>query len=254
MFVLKLHRKVVYRLSLYQVLASLAFSTVQVWQIISAHRDEIPEFGRACTAIGSLVLYFRWVKLLFTMWVTFHLFCFAVLHKNLKKLEGLYVVTSLLVPTVIVVVPLITISYGLSPFHYYCYIYLDNDTNHIASTERFALWDAPAMALLLAASIAMVAMVTKLARSVCWRLTYEPITDGGQYWKALKQLLPLAAFPTIFFVFIIPGFINDIYLTVDSNLAAYLCGLTFIALWSMASGVTLLVHISVSRCSSKRGR
>ena len=145
------------------------------------------------------------------MWVTFHLFCFAVLHKNLNVARR-DVTTCSDGPV-----------YGLSPFHYYCYIYLDTDTNNIASTERFALWDAPAMALLLAALIAMVAMVTKLARSVCWRLTYEPITDGDQYWKALKQLLPLAAFPTIFFGFIIPGFINDIYLTVHSNLAAYLC-------------------------------
>ena len=97
-FVLKLHRKVVYRLSLYQVLASLAFAAVEVLQIISADRKKIAAFSLACTVIAALVLYLRWVKLLFTMWVTFHLFCFAVFYKNLKKLEGLYVVTSLLIP------------------------------------------------------------------------------------------------------------------------------------------------------------
>ena len=122
-FVLKLHRKVVYRLSLYQVLASLAFSAIEGFQIISAQHNEIWEFDRACTAIGLLALFFRWVKLLFPMWVTFHLFCFAVLHKNLKKLEVLYVVTSLLVPAVIACVPLITHTYGLGIDGSYCYIY-----------------------------------------------------------------------------------------------------------------------------------
>ena len=49
---------------------------------------------------------------LHAMWVTLHLFCFAVLHKNLTKLEVLYVGTSLLVPVVIGCAPLITKTYG----------------------------------------------------------------------------------------------------------------------------------------------
>ena len=75
------------------------------------------------------------------MWVTFHLFCFAVFQKNLKKLEVLYVVTSLLVPAVIAAVPLITNSYGHSPDGAVCYMYAENEAAFI---ERFALWDGPA--------------------------------------------------------------------------------------------------------------
>ena len=78
--------------------------------------DDSPNiYGRICTVFGFLTLYTEWMKLLFTMWVTFHLFCFAVLHKNLKKLEVLYVVTSLLVPALIAAFPLITHTYGLNP-------------------------------------------------------------------------------------------------------------------------------------------
>ena len=248
-FVLKLHRKVVYRLYLYQVLASLAFAAVEVLQIISADRKKITAFSLACTVIAALDLYLRWVKLLFTMWVTFHLFCFAVLHKNLKKLEVLYVVTSLLIPTVIAAVPLITKTYGVVRLENNCYIFVNNDSNHIASTEMMALWNAPAMAILLTASIAMVAMVMKLAHRVCQRVKYEPITDGGQYWKALKQLLPLVAFPMFFFIFIIPVLVFDIFL---DNEALYLASVIFVALWSLVSGVTLLVHISVAMCCTRR--
>ena len=100
------------------------------------------------------------------MWVVFHLFCFAVLHKNLKKLEVLYVVTSLLVPVVIAAVPLVTHSYGLNPDGDVCNIYANTS---VAFIERLALWDGPAMLMLIAASAAMVVMVIKLAIQVCGR-------------------------------------------------------------------------------------
>ena len=183
-FGLKLHKKVIYRLALYQVLASLLFAAVEMLQIIFINYKDNPKvYGRACTAFGWFVVYSFWMKLLFTMWVTFHLFCFAVLQKNLKKLEVLYVVTSVFVPVVIASVPLISNTYGLSPLNITCFIFDQNEKYHIASIERFVLWDVPAMVILLAASIAMVVMVIKLAHRVCWRLKYEPITDGDQYGR-----------------------------------------------------------------------
>ena len=136
----------------------------------------------------AIDVYTEWTKLFFTGCVAFHLFCFAVLHKNLKKLEVLYVVSSLLVPALIAIVPLITHTYGLSPGGNICYIYANTS---VAFIERLALWDGPAMLMLIAVSTAMVAMVIKLASQVCRRsMQYEPITDGDQFWKVLKQLLP----------------------------------------------------------------
>ena len=73
----KLYKKVVYRLALYQVLASLAMATQAILKVILL--DYSSSHGRECIAMGWLVLYSEWMKLLFTMWVTFHLFCFAVL-------------------------------------------------------------------------------------------------------------------------------------------------------------------------------
>ena len=246
--ILRLYKKVVYRLALYQVLASLALATVATLQefiyIISFHRG----YDQECIAMGWFLLYTEWMKLLFTMWVTFHLFCFAVLHKNLKKLEVLYVVTSLLVPAVIACVPLITRTYGRSPDGTYCYIYV-KDKENSASIERFALWDGPAMIILSAASTAMVVMVIKVTGRACLRSKYEPITDGDQFWKALKQLLPLAAFPILFLIFEIPIFIFHVYATASSkpNMALNITQSVFFSLWSMTSGGTLLVHIFVVR-------
>ncbi|KAL5509189.1 hypothetical protein EMCRGX_G004510 [Ephydatia muelleri] len=206
---LKLYGKLVYRLALYQVLSALAMASVEAMQVVLINYEKSPNnYRRFCTAIGFLVQYTIWMKLLFTMWVTFHLFCFAVLHKNLKKLEVLYVVTSLLVPMVISIIPLVTNSYGRSPDGNICCIYANTNASFI---ERLALWDGPAMTILIAASIAMVVMVIILANQVCRRSKYEPITDSDEHWKALKQLLPLAAFPVLFFVFEMPLYGKLVY-------------------------------------------
>ncbi|KAL5471265.1 hypothetical protein EMCRGX_G029361 [Ephydatia muelleri] len=138
-FRLKLYKKVVYRLALYQVLASLILATVAALQVIVVNDRKNPiVYGRVCVAIGWFLMYSQWMKLLFTTWVTFHLFCFAVLHINWKKLEVLYVVTSLLVPTIIAAVPLVTSSYGPSADGVICNIYANNSS---APIERYALWD-----------------------------------------------------------------------------------------------------------------
>ena len=250
---LRLYKNLVYRLALYQVLSALALASVCVMQVMFINYDESPNiYDRICTVFGFLSLYTEWMKLLFTMWVTFHLFCFAVLHKNLKKLEVLYVVTSILVPALIAAVPLVTHTYGLRPDGNTCYIYANESAAFI---ERLALWDGPAMFMLIAASTAMVVMVLKLASHTYRRYKYEPITDGNQFTKALKQLLPLVAFPILFFIFEIPVFLNHIYTTQHSTpneglyIALYMC----VSLWTMTSGATVIIHISVARiCDRKR--
>ena len=193
------------------MLSSLAFATVEGLQIIFIHHKK-GATDSLCTAFGWLVVYTQSAKVLFTMWVTFHLFCFTVFYKNLYKLEVLYVVTSLVVPAVIACVPLVTRS-----------------------------------------SAAAVIMVKSLACRLC--LEYELNRGSGQFWTALKQLLPLIAFPILFFAFMMPVFILDIYLvksTLSANKLLTLSVRVFIVLWSMSSGVTLIIHILVVRCLVKK--
>ena len=255
-FGLKLHKKVVYRLALYQVLSSLALSVVWLLSNIdySEYNDDPYSYGHFCVAIGWFNMYAQWTKLLFTMWVTFHLFCFAVLHKNLKRLEALYVVTSLVVPAVIACVPLTNHSYASSGI---CYISGPaNDSHHVVLIEKVALWNAPAMIILLAASTAMIIMVIKLASSRSQLHVYEPITDGDTFVTALKQLLPLVVFPVLFFIFIIPQLVYDIYTARNPDEYPMLLIVisVFTPMWTFSSGVALLVHISVARYISRKRR
>ena len=249
---LKLYKKLVYRLALYQVLSAMALSVMNTWQfIIFVLYTKNPDvYGQVCVAVGWLVVYSQWMKLLFTTWVTFHLFCFAVLHKNTKKLELLYVISSLLLPAVIAFIPLITRSYGNNGV---CYIYSPNDSDHAAYVQTLVLWDGPAAFILVAASAAMIAIVAKLSFVVCWNYRYEPITEGIQFRRAVKHLLPLTAFPILLIVFMIPGIVYDVnsLWATDLQLPLLLATSIRIPLWSLSTGVTLLVHISVAKCLAK---
>ena len=253
-YCLKLHRSAVYRLALYQVLASLAFAIANVTEILFVNYYKDPEaYNRVCNAIGLLVLYSEWTKLLFTLWVTFHLFCFGVLYKNMKKFEVMYVLTSLAVPAVITIVPLVTKTYGVGRGGK-CWIQRNSSLGII---EVISLWVGPAMFIVLATAMAMVAMVIKMTLRVCSRLEYQPITDGNRFWKALKQLLPLAAFPILFFIFFIPELTSTLYQVITKSSSPELLILvTYLSysLWNMSSGITLIVHISVIklRCSAVR--
>ena len=244
---LKLHKMMVYRLALYQVLASLVLALVQVFQAVVVNYGSNPEvYRRVCTAIGWFTLYAEWMKLLFTAWVTLHIFCYGVLHKNLNRLESLYVSTSLLLPVLVASIPLATRSYGLSLSGSVCFIYAGGE---IAFVERLTLLDGPALLILILASTAMVVMVIRLARLVHLRSKFEPISDGDQFMNALKQLLPLAAFPILFFIFFIPVLVLHIYVARVSSSSGSIetSAIVFLSLWSLSSGLTLIVHLSVAK-------
>ena len=169
----------------------------------------------------------------------------------------LYVVTSLLVPAFIACVPLITHNYGSDGD---CFIGgFENDSLHTIFVEEVVLWDAPAMVIFIIASIAMVVMMIKLAYTARWRThvqLYTPITGGNQITKALRQLLPLVAFPILSAVFIIPQFIAHFYTDYipASNPALNVISAVFIAMWSLSSGVVLLTHIFVARYLLRKRR
>ena len=75
------------------------------------------------------------------------------------------------------------------------------------------------------------------------------ITSGDVFWKALNQLLPLAAFPALFLVFIIPVFIYDIYYSFVTPIPGenLICVCIYCYVEFKTSAVTLIVHISVAR-------
>ena len=253
--ILKLYKIMVYRLALYQVLAALVYGANYTLQVIFIDSPQpfSDVYNRLCEAFGAAAMYLEWVKLLFTVWVTVHLFCFVVFYKNLKKLEAVYVSTSLLIPAVIAAVPFATHTYGLSGS--WCWIEewknnCTNDTVRVGVIEEFTLWYGPSMLSLIAASLAMLLMLIVLL----YRVRVHKAVEYSANWRAFKQILPLAAYPIIFFLFLLPPFIyrvlvagriNQLGTAALTAIAVVFSGKDFLA------GVTLIIHIALIRLSRR---
>ena len=112
----KLHMTLVYRLAMYQVLSAMEFSII--WIIASTCIHTFSPMSNNATdevsmtpviVLYSLLMGSSFIKLMFTVWISIHLFALAVFHKNLQRLERLYVVSSLLVPLAVTIV-LLTVN------------------------------------------------------------------------------------------------------------------------------------------------
>lgn len=256
--ILKLYQQTVYRLALYQVLAALVLGTVLVVEVIFVNYSNAPEaYHYACVAVAFFLLYSMWMKVVCTVWLTVHVFCYAVMYKNLKKLEGIYVATSLLIPALISLVPFTTHTYGLAGS--WCWIenWKDNcptETLTLGMIEQFALWFGPSMLILLVEVFVMITMVIILVIRLHRRRKYEPITRDDPHWKALKQLLPLSAYPILFCIFNLMPFINRVYGATPHppNHGLLVTSALGTAIWNTITGSVFITHVAVAKLSARK--
>ena len=193
---------------------------------------------------------------MFTTWVILHLFCFSVLYKNIQWLEVVFIGISISFPLTFLWIPFLQDSYGQAgPW---CWIKNWSDDcvankPTIGIAEQFGIWFGPAITCSILDSIAILVMIYFL---VCFKQTasqeLSPILHGDQRKKALKELLPLLAYPIIFCILLLPPLANRIYGALanvtSSNLI--LVSAVFIPLQSFCAGSALLIHIGVIKYNS----
>ena len=258
---LKLYKKPVYRLALYQVVASLSFATACVVGVLFINYNEAPEvYSRLCVAVGFWFLFAQNLMLFSTLWLTFHLFCFAVFYRNMKKYELFYIVSSLLISAIFSIVPLITdVSYGFNGLT--CWIRVRNENcssyrrTDIEIIEQFTLWYGPSTTLLVIESTVLLIMLAILVCRFRRRIKYEAIASrGDQNLKAAKQMLPLAVYPMLFCVLIIPPIVFNAYTYTPQppNTALIYVAVISGAAWSLSAGTTLILHVILSAVYTRK--
>ena len=243
LFYLKLYRQFLYRPAAYQVVASLLNEIFTVYQFTFLEYNDSKY--QWCVAAGYLVQIADWMKVCFGCWITFHLFCFAVFLKNMKKLEPLYVMSSILVPIVVSSAPLITKSYG--PTGEWCWIQIKKcGTDYlIGFIEQIAVWYGPAFVILVLQCIAMLTMIITVYYRA-HRKSGENVFGRDQNNVAFRQLLPLVAYPVLFCILITPPLIARVYGFASStpiNEGLLILIAICIPTWSLSAGATLIVHI-----------
>ena len=247
LFLFKLYKHFAHRLALYQVVGALGHATALTFQLLNLnYYDNTSVYKPICQTIGFLAVYFSWIKLLFTTWIIFHLFCLSVLYKNLQRFEIGFIFFSTCFPLLFVWVPFLHNSFGLAgPW---CWIKASEDNCMVNTTtngivEQFSLWFGPAIACSILDCVAIFAIVYVLVSN---RGNQTLNANHDQQKKALKELLPLLAYPILFCVLLLPTIANRTYSasTKVTNFDIILVSAVFIPLESLCAGLTLVVHIS----------
>ena len=262
--VLKLHKTLVYRLALYQVLSAMEFSfmwiTAAAYQLHlfnvhvpysynvsypngSYHLDNAIngsdlsyDFKPAAVAVfEALLLGSAYIKLMFTVWIVIHLFALAVFHKNLQRLEPLYVVSSLLVP-LIVTAALLGMNLTPSRLQEACGL-----REEVVYSILFSV--------LVLISLFIVVMGTILCHRACRRKGLALSGYNKQHKKALCEMLPLLLYPILFLLLTTPIFVIDV-LTYSAHVyrsSIYGYFAVFSPLWSFTTSLLLIFHLCVVR-------
>lgn len=235
--VMKLYRQLCYRLALYQVFGASLRGSGLALQFLFLDRAllETP----ACTFVAFFLQYAVCLELMFSGWVTFHLFCFVVFYKNLRKMEAVYLISSVALPVVMSVIPFMTHSYGSSEG--LCWI---TDNDEAGKFERVALLYGPAVVLVVMETVAIVVIVVVVVfRGYRTAQRQLSVTEK----QALSQMFPLLAYPVISCLAMVSPLVLVLHNAVDSRLifGLNLADAISAPLWSLASSVVLLVHIVI---------
>ena len=253
---LRLHRLFAYRLALYQVLGSFLYSVSMGMVLFQYNYDEKRRFFLATCQITAFVIqYCVWIKLLFTNWLTFHLFSYVVFFKNLKRLEWLYISSSVLVPLLIACIPFITKSYGLAGA--WCYIrnWKDDCATEkytVGIAEQFALFYAPIMLCLVANTVSVFVMAVVMVRRAYLRVGPESqalLAERDRKKQALKQLLPLLAYPIIYFILLSFPMVDRVFDAISPHPSYSLVMVHVVtgSLMGFFAGLALMAHIAITK-------
>ena len=225
----RLHKTLVYRLAMYQVLSAMEFSIIWIIASISTFSSLS---AVELAVLNAVLMGSSFIKLMFTVWISMHIFALAVFHKNLQRLERLYVGSSLLIPLAVTIGLLGTACYGYS-------IYKNDQIIFIII-----------FAVLVIISLLMVVMGTILCHRACRRRNALLSEYDKQHKKALREMLPLLLYPIFFLLLATPLFASAV-VEKDTLLASLLFGL-LAPFWSFTTSLLLISHLCVVRCIRKK--
>ena len=252
-FLLRLYKHFTYRLAMYQVLASFSWDTSIVLSFSEFGDPNSSFYHVMCKTVAFLLVFTMLMKLMFTLWLTFHLFCYVVFFKNLK-LEWLYITSSVLLPVLVSWIPFIHSNYGVAGV--WCFIreVKDNCASNTEGTiEIFALFYGPIVVSLIISVLAIVVMVIVMVRRAYVNSNTQPenvplLRSAAK--TLLKQILPLLAYPVIFFTLVLIPVADRIYdlTTRNRNTGLIIAHGVAAPVMGFFAGLVLIIHILYLRC------
>ena len=241
----RLHRLLVYRLALYQVIsAALCLVVPALATFNPASNDLDVQF-----AVGVSLLS---LKLLLTLWINFHLFVLSVCHKNLKRFELLYVGSSIIVAVVICI---LTQRAAKNVDTYNNNISNASDISyHLLNKEFISLISVASFLLLPSYTLILVMVVTLCCRAI--KGNWIASVNQKQHKKVLYEMMPLLIYPVLYLLLMVPilsYMLVDVEVHSFSTLIIfYKCFNAAIFLLPINSSCALIIHVSIVLYNTKR--
>lgn len=213
MIFFRLFKLLTHRLILYMLVSVLFVSFIFAIQIIGLwlkfwqgkHKGE-------CIAGSFLLEYSIWVMLLSTLIITVHLtsmVLFPTHYETVAKLEPFYLIFPWAFPLLIAWIPFIHNNYGISGA--WCWIRLYNNDcspNFEGLIEMDGVWYSELIIGLILNNIALIIIAVTLCKRAC----NKNETMLPEYRAALKQTLPLVAYPITYQLMSSFAIANRLYL------------------------------------------
>ena len=219
--VLKLYKKFLNRLVLYLMVAAGSYSVAFILAITPVYHSnggvQVREgLDGLCAAFGFFNQMTEWIFHGTMAWVIVYLTLMAVFKYQADKpkheVSGLVII--LLLPLIINWIPFVNKMYGLSGI--WCWIKLTNGDCHSDHTlgvvYHFTLYYGPFSILVFCSYVAFIAIVVVLCkeRAASGRERAESFKREA-HRQALKEALPLLAYPLIYNVFFTIMLANRVY-------------------------------------------
>ena len=235
-FALNLHKIMVYRLTLYQILSAVLLGTLWITKTVV---NDVLGHSPSKTVSGFVVyaLFYATIvtKVILNAWVVFHLLALSLFYRNPQKLEPLYVVSSVL-GAVIVAIVLVFSSPEKTIF------------SSVATKELLVVG-----AVAFSISIVTCLLAVVMGAILCRRAHEKNVLQSDMQHKVvLYEMLPLLLYPMSFTVLGIPTIIFEVVVSMvaksrdcDFLFTIEEVAACFTSLWSFAAPVSIGIHICV---------
>ena len=190
---MRLHTKLVYRLTLYQTIATLL--VMVIWVVYLALLFATPRVVKY--AVEVVLKLFASIYQLLSTWIVVHLFALTVCHKRLDRLEPLYLASSILTSMVVAVISLALVFAGSS----------ETNSPHCVVYHMLMVMNEIEFALLTLLIMLNFSSVFIIGLVLCNRAYHKRNGDASlydkQHKKVLYEMLPLMI--SSFLSIVIPG-------------------------------------------------
>ena len=207
------------------------------------------------------------LKIMLTAWIILHLFLLSVFHKNMKRFEPLYLVSSVIVAFAVLIAGLVTSlrtddSMDMDT-NYTTIAFINNSNSSLGEFQsgQIILTSVVAVILLLSSGL-VITMATILCCRAYKRKNSIVPDHEKQHRKVLYEMMPLLAYPILLMLLSVPVEILAYYdvlwytsghkYSTTFRAADSIASTIMVAVASIACSCALIIHVLVVLCIKKR--